>query len=180
MVALHGRFLDGSVHSFDLTIRPWMTWFGKTVFDVEVGAGRFEGMAAEWQFLCPHLLDVLWRPAIAGGIGEVRPIVGEHGVDPVRHGRREMAQEVASDAASGFLVQLHESALGGSVDGHQQVELALLGSNLGEIDVEVADRIRLELLPDGLVAIDLGQPTDAMALKATVQRGARQMRDRRL
>jgi hypothetical protein len=110
----------------------------------------------------------------------MRSIVGKYDMDPVRHGRDEVAQEVASDAASGFLVQLDKGELGGSVDSDQQVELALLGSHLSKIDVEVADWIRLELLARWLVTIDLGQPADAMTLEATVQRGARQMRDRRL
>jgi hypothetical protein len=39
--ALDGRFLDGLVHTFDLVVRPWMTRFGETAFDVGVGAGCF-------------------------------------------------------------------------------------------------------------------------------------------
>jgi len=39
-----------------------------------------------------------------------------------------------------FLVQLDEGELAGAVDGHQQVEAALLGPDLGDVDVEVADR----------------------------------------
>jgi hypothetical protein len=180
MVAFDGCLLDRPVHPFDLAIRPWMTWFGETMFDVEVCASRFECVAAERQALRPHRFDVVGCPAIAGRIGEMRSIVSEYDVDPVRYGRGEVAQEVASDPASGFLVQLYKGELGGSVDGDQQVELSLLGSHLSEIDVEVADWIRLELLPRWLVPIDLGQSADAMALEATVQRGARQMRDRRL
>ena len=38
-------------------------------------------------------------------------IVGEHGVDPVRHGSGQMPQEVGSDPASGLLVQLDEGEL---------------------------------------------------------------------
>ncbi len=76
-------------------------------------------------------------------------------MDPVRHGCGEMPQEVGSDPASGLLVQLHEGELRGPVDCHQQVERALLGPHLGEIDVEVADAVRLELRPHRLVAIDV-------------------------
>jgi hypothetical protein len=46
--------------------------------------------------------------------------------------------------------------------------------------VEVAERIALELALVGLIAFDLRQAADAVALKAAVQRRARQVRDRGL
>ena len=76
-------------------------------------------------------------------------------------------------------MQLDEGELGGAVDGDEQVELAFGGSHLGDVDMEVADRIGLELLLGGLVAFDLRQAADAVALQAAMQRRARQMRDRR-
>jgi hypothetical protein len=75
-------------------------------------------------------------------------------------------------------VQFHKSELGRTVDGHQQVQLALPGPHFGEIDVKVADGVCLELRPCRLAAVDLGQPADAMALQTAVKRRARQMRDR--
>lgn len=47
IVALDGRFLDGAVHAFDLAVGTWVARFGQPMFDVEIGAGRFEGVAAE-------------------------------------------------------------------------------------------------------------------------------------
>lgn len=38
--------------------------------------------------------------------------------------------------------------------------------HLGDVDVEIADRIALELLPYGLVTLDIRQPADAVALQA--------------
>ena len=38
---------------------------------------------------------------------------------------------------------------------------ALLGPHLSDIDVEVADRVALELLPCWLVALDIGQAANA-------------------
>jgi hypothetical protein len=64
-------------------------------------------------------------------------------------------EEVARDTGSGLLVQLDEGELGGSVDGVEQVELALLRPNLGDVDVKVADRIALEFAPVRFVAVDL-------------------------
>jgi hypothetical protein len=57
----------------------------------------------------------------------------------------------------------------GTVDSHEKIELALLGPDLSDVDVEKADRVCLEAFADRLVAIGLGQPRDAMALKAAVQ-----------
>ena len=117
----------------------------------------------------PHLPDVLGRPAIPRWIGEVRAIVGEHRVDLVRHRGGESAQEVASYSPRGLLVQLNEGELGGAIDGDQQVKAPFFGSHFGDVDVEVAKRVALELALVGRVALDLRQLRDAMALKAAVQ-----------
>jgi hypothetical protein len=54
--------------------------------------------------------------------------------------------------------------LGGPVDGHEQIEPALLSADLGIVDGEVADRIGLELALARLVALDLRQTGDAVTL----------------
>jgi hypothetical protein len=176
-------FLDRPVHPFDLTIRPRVPWFGQPVFDVQVGASRFEGMAAEGEVLRPHLSDVLGRPAIAGRVGEVRAILGEHRVDLVGYRPGEVTQEVAGYSPSGLLVQLDEGELGGAIDGHQQVEAPFLGANLGNVDVERGGsdddpgdhrpaepkRVALELALVRRVALEPGQLRDAMALETAVQ-----------
>ena len=77
---------------------------GKTMFNVDIGAGQLERMAAEGQFLCPHLVDVFGRATIAGRIDKNAcpfdflqdRIVGKHRLDPVWHGRGEMPQKVTS------------------------------------------------------------------------------------
>lgn len=74
-------------------------------------------------------------------------------------------------------MQFNEGELGCAIDGHEQVELALFGTDFGEIDVEVADRIGLELFPRGLVAVHVRQAADAMSLQTAVQRRAGQMWD---
>jgi hypothetical protein len=77
-------------------------------------------------------------------------------------------------------VHLDEGELRRSVDGDEQVELALRSSNLGEVDMKLADRIGLEFAFGGGFAFDLRQPGDLVALQTPVKRRARQMRDRRL
>lgn len=44
-----------------------------------------------------------------------------------------------------FLVQLGESELRGPIDGDEEVEPALCGAYFGDVDVEVTDRVGLEL-----------------------------------
>jgi hypothetical protein len=65
-------------------------------------------------------------------------------------------------------MQLDEGELGRAVDRDKQIEPALLGADLGDVDMEVADRIALELALLGLVAVDLRQPADLVPLKAAM------------
>jgi hypothetical protein len=81
---------------------------------------------------------IAWR-------SEVGPVIGEDGLDLIRDGGDQPAQEVPGRAARHLLMQLEESELRGSIDGDEEIELALGCSNLGEVDMEIADRIGLEL-----------------------------------
>ena len=66
-------------------------------------------------------------------------------------------------------MQLGEGELRSSVDGYEEVEPSFLGADLGDINVEVADGIGLELTLPGLAVFDTRQPRDAVALKAAMQ-----------
>lgn len=72
------------------------------------------------------------------------------------------------------------ATLGRPVNSYEEVELALGGLHLVDVDVEVADEVTLELFLGGLVAFDLGPSRDAVALQAAMRRGVRQMREGRL
>lgn len=121
--AFHGGVLDRAVHPLNLTIRPRMARLRETVLDVEVGVGALEGVAAEQHLLGPHRSD-------------------SHRVQVLPD---SSVQEVAGDPAHDLLVQLGEGELGGPVDRHEQVKPAFFGVHLGNIDVDVADRVTLEL-----------------------------------
>ena len=144
-VAFDGGVLEGAVHPFNLAVRPGMLGLCQPVIDIVEGAGIFEGMRVEEPPVGDHLLDLGWGPGFAGGIGEVGPVVGEDGVDLVGDGGDQAAQEVCSRFARHLLVQFDEGELRGPVDRDDEIELALSGSDLGEVDMEIADRIGLEL-----------------------------------
>src|SRR5687767_1895578 len=86
VVASHRRVLDGAVHPLDLPVRPWMQRLGQPVIDVEVGASRLEGVAAQEHALRSDRPDVLWRPTVAGGVSEVRAVVRQNRVDLIGDG----------------------------------------------------------------------------------------------
>ena len=57
-----------------------------------------------------------------------------------------------------------------ATDGDEQVKFTFSRLNLSNINVEVAERVGLERLLRGLVAVNLGEARDVMALKTAVQR----------
>ena len=66
-------------------------------------------------------------------------------------------------------MKLDIGKLAGSVDGNKEMKLAFCRSDLGNVDMEVANRIGLELLLWSLVAFNIWQPFNTMALKAAMQ-----------
>ena len=77
-------------------------------------------------------------------------------------------------------MQFDKGELGRAVDRDEHVELALFSAHFGVVDVDVVDRVALELLLCRSVTSNIAQPTNAMALQATMQWRPCQMPDRRL
>ena len=171
VVAVDSRFLDGPVHPLDLTVGPRMVGLGQAVLDAVGSADLVEAVHA-----------VAGGPAVAisGQVGELNAVVGQDGVQAVGHGRDQSVQEACGARPVGLLMQLGEGELGGPIDRDEQVELARFGADLGNVDVEIADRIGLELALVRLVALYLRQARDAVPLQTSVERRAGQVRDRRL
>ena len=96
-------------------------------------------------------------------------------MDFVGDGFDQGFEEVRGYPTISLFVQLGVGELRCAIDRHEQVELALLGSHLGNVDVKVADGIGLELLLGGLVALRLRQTADPMQLEATMQGGSCQV-----
>jgi hypothetical protein len=100
----------------------------------------------------------------------------------MRYGTASTSASRKADAARhvGVLGQLHEDELGGPIDGHEQIELAFGGAYLGDIEMEEADGIAVELLSRRPIASHFRQTAHAMPLQASVQRRAGELRHRRL
>ncbi|CAP57828.1 unnamed protein product (plasmid) [Gluconacetobacter diazotrophicus PA1 5] len=178
--ALDGGVLDRAVHPLDLAIRPGMSRLCQSMLDIEISTGQFKRVAPEQDTIRPHGLDVFGCPSIAGRIGKMRAVIGQHGMDAVGNRSGQSTQEVTGNATCRFLVQLDKSEFRGPVDRHQKIKAPHFSADFSNVDVKIADRITLELRPFWFVAFGLGQAADPMALKTTVQGRSRQMRDRRL
>jgi hypothetical protein len=145
VVVAPDRILERAVHPLNLSVCPRVPRLGQAMLDAALLAGALEGVQA----VEPRLI-ALGPIRLRLGFGffvdrravdELGAVVGEHGVDRGGHGRDEGAQEVRRDPAGRLLVQLSEGELARAVDGHKQVEPALFGVHLGDVDGEEADRV---------------------------------------
>lgn len=177
MISANGGVLDGAVHAFDLAVGPRMIRFGEAVIDVVASAGVFKGMSAEDFPVLEGETDVGGgRSGIARG-GEVSAVVGEDGVDAVRKGSDQLFEELRRRAAVGLGDESCKGEFGSAVDGDEKEELAFCGANFGEIDMEIADGVGLELLAGWAGGVEVWQTANAVTLKATVQSGAGEVRN---
>ena len=133
---------------------------GQPMFDPVVLAAHVEHMG---RISCRRAVRIArWE-------GELDPIVGENRVNLVGDGRDQSFKEGRGGGPSRLPDQLHEGELAGAIDGDVEVELAFSGLELSDVDVEIADRISLELFRRRLAAFDFRQSADTVALKAAMQ-----------
>ena len=137
-------------------------------------------MAAKRHIVPAHDLYIIRGPAISSWVGEVGPVIGQHGVNFIGDGQRQRAEKVPGNASGCLLNKLDESEFGSSVNGYKEIKPAFGRMHLSNIDVEIANRIALELLLRLFVASNIWQPRNTMALKASMQRRTCQKGDRRL
>ena len=82
---------------------------------------------------------------------------------------KQVLQELPRCLAIRFVHQLSDRELAGPVDAYEEMELALDCLNLGNIDMEEADGVALELLPLWFVTLDIRQARNPTPLQAPVQ-----------
>lgn len=157
-----GCVLDGSHHAFGLALGPRTVGFGQPMLDSVFPTDATEDVREG-------------QPGVTLELGELHAVVGEDGVDLVGHRPNQCFQEASGDQFRRSAIDAREDQLGCAVHSDIEVGLAILVAKFGDIDVEVADLVVLELLR--LLTIGFGQLADSMPLKATMQRRAAQMRD---
>jgi len=101
-------------------------------------------------------------------------------VDLVRDGGDQGFEKVRCRLAVGCIVKSGKGELGRAIHGHEQMQLAFLGVHLGDVEMEIADRVGLEWFLRGFVALDLRQPAYVVALKEAMKGRPGEMRYRRL
>lgn len=99
------------------------------------------------------------RPVgITGREGELDAVVGENCVNPVWHRCNQSHEEGRSRRSTSLPDDLDEGKFTRPVNGNVEVELALGRLHLGDVDMEIADRIGFELLLVRFVPSHIGQP----------------------
>lgn len=76
-------------------------------------------------------------------------------MDLVGHRFEQMLQELPCCFTIGLLDELRDRKRAGSVDSNKQIELAFLSPDFGNADMEITDRVSLELLSLGFIAFDV-------------------------
>jgi hypothetical protein len=166
---------QGSVHAFDLAVRPGMARFREAMRKAMWLTGIIEGMQKlytfrmlrDWLLVCPSTA-VRQRC-------KRRTVIRQHRVDGVGHRRDEGAAEGGGNPTRGFCMQLGTGKRAGTVDGHDERQEACFRRHLGNIDREGAQRIFLQPWRDRLVACHLREAANAMAPVAAVQSGPGQV-----
>jgi len=110
----------------------------------------------------------------------VSSVIGEKSVDLVGNNFDQLLQEVRCCSASGLRDQSSKGELGSAVHRDEEIEFSFLGADFREIDVKVADGIRLEAFARDALGIQMGQAANAVALKAAVESRASELRKSRL
>lgn len=64
---------------------------------------------------------------VAAAIGELDPVVGQHGVQSVGYRGDQVAQELSRGQLTRLVNQPRNGQLAGPIDGYEQVELAFSG-----------------------------------------------------
>ncbi len=149
--------LDCPVHSLDLAIGPWVIWLGQPMLNPIRLADQIK----------PHLAERDSVP-VPWLLCELNAVVGQDRVELIWYRFKQVFQELPGGLAVGLLDQLGDGELAGAVNGDKEIKLSFLGSDLGNIDVEITNRVALKLLALGFVAFDVRQTGYSVSLKTAM------------
>ena len=132
VVALDGRLLDCPIHPLDLAVGPRVVRLREPMFNAVALASAIERVAAE---------RGSWSLAVLRQVGELDAVVGENGMDAVGDRLDQRVQEGRCRLRVGALDEVYKSEFRCPVDRDEEIKLAFGGSHLGDVDVDVANRI---------------------------------------
>ena len=118
VIPLDGRVFDCAVHAFNLAICPRVVWLGQAMLNAICLANYVE----------PHGPRIGGVP-VAWLLAELDTIVRQYRMDFVWHRFQHGLQKLPSCLAVGFVDQLCDGKLAGSVNGHKEIQLALVGTS---------------------------------------------------
>ena len=150
VAAAHGGVLERAVHPFDLAIGPRVVGLRQPVLDA-----MFPADAAE---------DVLHCEDVAVAMGKLDAVVGQDGMDSIGHSRNQRDQEGGRRYPACFGDQLDEGEFAGSVYRYIKIKLSFGRAHFGDVDVEVPNRVGIELLLRLLVTCHFWQSAELMPL----------------
>ena len=110
-----------------------------------------------------------WTIAALRQVCELDAVVGQHDTDVIGDGLHLGVEKGRGSNGVGAVHELNEGKLRGPVEADEEVEFVSVGVDFGNISMEEADRIAPELLLRWLVALDLRQAADAVALQTAMQ-----------
>ena len=108
VIPVHGRFLQGAVHAFDLPIGRGMLRLGHPVFNAVPVAASAEHVA--------HITRCR-TVAVPRRMAELATVIGQDDVDRVGDRCDQIVQEGCGNASLGCVVQLRVGELARAIDG---------------------------------------------------------------
>ena len=140
------------VHPLDLAVGPRMVRLGEPVFNAVLATDLIEAVDAQ---ACGPAIPVLRQ------VGELDAMIDEDSVQAVGDCSDQHFQERDGGRSVSLVVKLDEGELRGAIDPDIEVKLALLGTHLGDIDMEVADATgeqRAEAVPPVTISRQISMP----------------------
>ena len=135
VVAMYSCILQGADHALRLAVGPGMLRFREAMLNPVRGTNAVKEQGKG--IFVPRL------------IGKLDAIIGQDGVDAIGHSRNEVTQELNRQWSGSLVEHLNVGELRGAVNSHKQIQLAFFRLNLGNIEVEIPNRIAFETLLSG-------------------------------